>query len=308
MAFCERCGQQTEGDPEFCTACGGYAPEAAWLDAYSGAPARVSYSEAARYSQAERYFDAEPDQHYPADQDERLRYDEMAPDPYALPQFERRYPGDYLGERERPRRAPRPASPIDPTGHGRWIAIAAAVVVFLIAAAVAVLLLRQHPTAGHAPRPTKPAVTGRSVSPAPSTPQPTVQGLVTVDPGAAVAPHEAAVVAFLNSYFRAINSHDYAAYEQLFSPALRGELSAASFSTGYGSTRDSAEKLHSIGAIGAGQVDALVTFTSHQLAADSPTSSSCTAWSVALYLVSQGSRYLMVAPPQGYQASYHSCS
>jgi hypothetical protein len=193
--------------------------------------------------------------------------------------------------------------------NGRWIAMAATTAVLLIAAAVAVVLVRHHGTAGHTPRAAAASTTARPSSSATAgVSQPTVNGLVTVVPSAATAPHEAAVVAVLNRYFRAINSHAYGAYEKLFSPALRSGLSAAAFSSGFGTTTDSAETLHSIAVIGAGQVDAVVTFTSHQQAADSPTQSSCTAWRISLYLVKERHRYLLEAPPQGYQASYRSCS
>jgi hypothetical protein len=131
---------------------------------------------------------------------------------------------------------------------------------------------------------------------------------VAIDPAAAGAPHEAAVVAVLNRYFSAINDHAYGAYEGLFSPAVRNGLSQATFTAGFGTTRDSAVTLRSISALGTGELEASVTFTSHQQPAASPTHSSCTAWRISLYLVKQGRRYLLTAPPPGYQASFRSCS
>jgi hypothetical protein len=131
---------------------------------------------------------------------------------------------------------------------------------------------------------------------------------VAVDPAAASAPHEAAVVAVLNRYFSAINDHAYGAYERLFSPAVRSGLSQATFMAGFGTTHDSAVTLRRMSALGTGELEVSVTFTSHQQPSASPTQSSCTAWQISLYLVKQGRRYLLTAPPPGYQASYRSCS
>jgi hypothetical protein len=210
-------------------------------------------------------------------------------------------------------RSHRPSRAAKSRRSGRWIALGAAAAVMLIAAGVSVLLVRhQSPAspgaqASHRPQ----ATTSSSASPSsPATASaspPAAGGLLSVAPSAARAPREAAVVAVLNSYFGAIDSHSYGAYEKLFSPAQRSSLSAAAFRAGYGSTTDSAERLHSITVTGAGQFAALVTFTSHQQAAQSPTQSSCTAWRITLYLVKQGRRYLLTAPPPGYAASYRGC-
>ncbi len=63
MAFCTRCGQQTEADEEFCFVCGGSAPDAYSVGAYSGTASRVSYSPADSYAtpeQPSRIPDSEP--------------------------------------------------------------------------------------------------------------------------------------------------------------------------------------------------------------------------------------------------------
>jgi hypothetical protein len=115
-------------------------------------------------------------------------------------------------------------------------------------------------------------------------------------------------MSFLVSYFTAINTHDFTAYQQLFDPQLRAAESATAFDAGYGTTTDSAIALTSIGVIGAGELVAEVTFVSHQLPAASPTNSACTAWTVSLYLLQQGGRYELQQPPAGYLASYNACS
>ena len=187
--------------------------------------------------------------------------------------------------------------------------MAATTTVLIIAAAVAYLLVGHRGTAARSPQAgSRSAAVTPSGPAATSAPASAVSGLVTVAPGAADAPHAAAVVAFLNRYFRAINSHSYSAYQRLFSPSLRSGLSAAAFSSGYGTTRDSAATLHSISVTTAGELDAMVTFTSHQQAADSPTNSTCTAWTISLYLSRSRGRYVLQTPPAGYQPSFRSCS
>ncbi len=194
-----------------------------------------------------------------------------------------------------------------PADHGRWITFAAAAIVLVIAGASAAILLARHDKPHVASGP-KPATTS---SPRPTS-APTAStadgGLITADPPAASAPHSTAVVAFLTRYFTAINDHDYAAYRRLFSPSLRGGLSPTAFASGYGSSKDSQATLHSISVPGAGQIVAAVTFTSHQQATASATNSSCTDWSISLYLIRQGHSYVIESPPAGYQSTSSPCS
>jgi len=178
-------------------------------------------------------------------------------------------------------------------------------IVLIIAAGTALLELgrpgpSRSPQAGAA---------GNTSSPAPSPDvAPSPAGLpMSVEQAAASSPHETAVLAFLTGYFTAINNHDFTAYQQLFSPPLRSELSATTFSAGYGTTTDAAITLTSIGVIGSGELVAQVTFVSYQQPAASPTNSACTSWSVSLYLLQQGGSYLLQQPPAGYQASYTVC-
>ncbi len=190
---------------------------------------------------------------------------------------------------------------------GRWITMAAALVVVIIAAAVAVLAIAHH----GASRPPKPAPTARHSarpSASPSAPAPITSGLVTVAPAAATAKHSAGVIAFLNRYFKAINSHDYPAYQRLFSAGLRGGLSAEAFASGYGTTHDSAVTLTGISSTGTGQLQAAVTFTSHQQPAASPTHSSCTDWTISLYLTAQDHHYKLATPPGSYAAADRACT
>jgi hypothetical protein len=183
--------------------------------------------------------------------------------------------------------------------------------VLVIAAAAAILALGHRGPAGPRPQAGHTGPTAGTSSPAASHPAAAPSAgnsVLAVAKSAAAAPHAAAVVSFLTRYFSAINAHNYDAYRRLFSASLRGGLSASAFSAGYGSTRDSGAVLHSISVVGPGRLTALVTFTSHQQAADSATHSSCTAWRIELYLLRQGHRYVLESPPGRYRAFASSCS
>lgn len=231
-------------------------------------------------------------------------------------------PGSWVGQV--PARGPgqRPESPARTPGparsphNGRWIALAAAAAVLVGAAAFATVTLNRGQS-GHegsrsgagASAPARGSRTpgAMATSAAPGT-RPVGSNLVAVAPRAAHSPHATAVASFLARYFSAINAHDYAAYRRLFSPAIRSGLSRAEFRAGYRTTRDSAATLHRIRVIAPGQVSALVSFTSHQRAADSPTRSACTSWSITLFLVRQNGSYVLQTPPSGYRAAFRACS
>jgi hypothetical protein len=190
-----------------------------------------------------------------------------------------------------------------PPQQGRWIAFAAAAVVLIIAAgSVAILLAHHSPPARH------PAVGRPSAGKTVPAPQPTSSPLVTALPAAASAPQAHAVEVFLAAYFTAINEHDFAAYQSLFSPGQRGGLSPAAFARGYGSSQDSRATLRSIAVPAAGKLVATISFVSHQQAADSATHSSCTSWTISLFLIKQADTYVIHTPPTGYGATATACS
>jgi hypothetical protein len=126
-------------------------------------------------------------------------------------------------------------------------------------------------------------------------------------PAAAGDPAAPQVQALLERYFTAINDHDYAAYSALLDAPMRQQNSRSSFTAGYATTRDSAETLTSISDTGGGELAATVSFTSHQSPADSINNSSCTAWTITLYLRPQGGSYLIGTPPAGYQPTHQNC-
>lgn len=112
---------------------------------------------------------------------------------------------------------------------------------------------------------------------------------------------------FLNSYFTAINGHDYQQYRALLDRKLRRDESLQAFTNGYSSTSDSAATLTSIYSVGGGEIGAAVSFTSHQSPAQSPTDTGCTTWDITLYLTPQDGHYLITPAPPGYHASYQPC-
>lgn len=297
MGPCVTCGQPTEPDADFCPACAGYAAPAT---VYSYAPSRLSRSE----GEVEQILALLPRSRAPA-LDQPAVPAEGRPPPVTGPAA----PGT------RPRAAElgaRLTASARQRREGRWLVAAATLIVLIIAAGTVLLELGRHVPAGSpqarpADRASSP--TGHPTTPAASAAVPPSPGpQITVTPAAASSPHETAVLSFLTSYFAAIDSHDFTAYQQLFSAPLRTTLSASAFSAGYGSTSDSAITLTSIGVAGSGGLVAQVTFVSHQQPAVSPTNSACTSWSVSLYLLEQGGSYLLEQPPPGYQASYTACS
>jgi hypothetical protein len=180
-----------------------------------------------------------------------------------------------------------------------------------------------HPTVSAAAKPASSAATSTptssasatasaspSASPTPSrtaSPATSPAAGVTVSPAAAANPAEPGVATVVNQYFTAINGHDYSAYNSLLEPQEQAADTRSSFDTGYGSTKDSNEKLTSIAATGSGGEAATLSFTSHQNAADSATQSTCTSWTITLYLEPSGSSYLIGPTPPGYHAQYAAC-
>jgi hypothetical protein len=209
--------------------------------------------------------------------------------------------------------------------------VVAAVVVAIAVAGGAFALVRNHgqPRAGappthqassaaaqSAPARGTPAsssdVTPLSSGPASSPPASPTTGTgagtgVAVAPGAASNAAEPQVLALVNRYFAAINSHDYAAYASLLDQQELQTITASAFATGYATTIDSDETLTGISDTGSGGVAAMVTFTSHQQPANSVDDSACTSWAITLFLVPNGTGYLIGAPPSSYHASYQAC-
>jgi hypothetical protein len=161
----------------------------------------------------------------------------------------------------------------------------------------------QPGSSGAAATTTAPARSTATASPSASK----AAAAVAVSSSAAANPAAARVRTLLERYFAAINTHDYAAYSGLLDAQMQQQNPQSKFASGYATTRDSAETLTSIASTGGGSLAATVTFTSHQSPADSINNSSCTAWTITLYLQQQDGGYLIGAPPAGYQSVHQDC-
>jgi hypothetical protein len=225
-----------------------------------------------------------------------------------------------------PPAGPPPAGP-PARGGRRGLFIALAVVVVLAAGGGAYALastLGKHSTAGAstpaasspaAGSPTGGATTGgatqQASSPAASTsagptPSPTLS-LVAISPGMSASAAQPQVETLLSHYFHGINTHDYAEYAGTLNPAEQAKQTQSEFNSGYSSTADSGMTLTGLSNTGNGGLTATVTFTSRQSPAQSVDKSACNAWTLNLYLVPQGTGYLIGPAPSGYQPTYSDC-
>ena len=121
-----------------------------------------------------------------------------------------------------------------------------------------------------------------------------------IAPAAAIQPQAQRVVTVLDSYFSAVNRHDFQAYRSLFIPAIR--VSLHNFGAGYQSTRDSRARLTGLAATGPQGLAAMVTFVSHQIPADSPDHAACDRWHVTLFLKHNGAGYHIRRHQPGFPA------
>ncbi|MGH3208871.1 MAG: hypothetical protein ACRDNO_14035 [Trebonia sp.] len=144
-----------------------------------------------------------------------------------------------------------------------------------------------------------------AASPSP-TPSPTLS-LVAVSPGVPASAAQPQVETLLSHYFEGINTHDYAEYAGTLSPAEQAKQTESEFASGYSSTTDSGMTLTSLSDSGNGGLTATVTFTSRQSPAHSVDKSACNAWTLNLYLVPQGTGYLIGTAPSGYRPTYSDC-
>jgi hypothetical protein len=323
MGFCTRCGRQRAGTGEFCTGCG--APFSDVSDATLVAARPQAEPERAAGTMDQP---AEPDD---------------APDPAAsraAPSVAE--PTRWDTNWYKPDPAPAGQPPYQPPPHVEGtrgtsplrrgqtaILIALLVVVLLAVGGGAYALVSRyagHKTAAPPSRPatrsapatpataaTTPSATGTASSTGPTASSPAASPKVSPSPHVSVAPGvtsnpaEPAVVAFLDRYFTAINTHNYAAYSRLLDAQERSANTRSTFDTGYGTTTDSAETLTGIAGAGGGNEAATVSFTSHQNPADSPSKTACTSWTITLYLQPNGGGYLIGPAPAGYHASYQAC-
>jgi len=172
-----------------------------------------------------------------------------------------------------------------------------------------------HPTVGASTPPASSPAAGTTpasspataTSPSPSaTPSPTLS-LVSIAPGVTSSAAGPQVETLLSHYFHGINTHNYAEYASTLSPANQATQTQSEFNSGYSSTSDSGMTLTALSGSGNGGLTATVTFTSHQAPAQSVDNSACNTWTLNLYLVPQGSGYLIGPAPSGYQPTHSDC-
>jgi hypothetical protein len=313
MSFCTVCGRARSESARFCTGCGTEFPGAG-VAAGATAPAQIAEPRSAGTGPGdplESFRAASPAETVTGPPDEPPSYRDQLPPP-----------------------PPPPVRPLQepPAQRRRAIVIAAGALAVLLVGGGSYALTTtltahggasaQRPGSGRtypAAHPTiRPATSAQSAaqppSPSPSS-QPTPTAARSSSPGTTVRvtaaaarnPAAPAVVALLDRYFTAINSHSYTGYQSVLDQQMREGNTASSFASGYRTTTDSAESLTSLSGTSGGGLAAAVTFVSHQQPADSPSDSSCTDWAITLYLVPGGSSYLIGPPPPGYRASYQAC-
>jgi hypothetical protein len=196
--------------------------------------------------------------------------------------------------------------------------IALAVIVVLVAGGGAYALattLGKHssaqpptqPTVGSSPATGAPqqASSAASASTSP-TPSPALS-LVSIAPGVTAGAAEPQVETLLSHYFHGINTHNYAEYASTLNSVEQAKQTRSEFDSGYSSTADSGMTLMSLADNGNGGLTATVAFTSRQSPAQSVDKSACNAWTLNLYLVPQGTGYLIGTAPSGYQPTYSDC-
>ncbi len=333
MKFCTKCGRERRGSARFCGGCGMPFPEegegtagTAADPAAGEAPAEVAGGDGGDVSAGPDLtpLGAQPEPAWSPPADQWYNPEYSPPQPGYQPPSQPP-PGGYP-EYSPPQPHFQPPSQPPPGGHKKAI-IAAVIAVVVLAAGgggAAFWLLNRHPSTPVAASQSPSSNTSQSVdgsaSPAQTatpTASPTASpavtpalpsiGIVTASPAVTPSPQATQVMAFLNSYFTAINDHNYQAYLALLDGRLRRGMTLSAFRYGYLSTRDSAATLTAISDPAPGQVAASVTFTSHQLPSHSPSHSQCTHWSITLYLRYSGSLLMIGSAPAGYHASYRAC-
>lgn len=186
------------------------------------------------------------------------------------------------------------------------IAVVGAVGLVAIVAGVLGFTMRGHSPSSTAQRPAS-ASSAQHGSSAPSSTPASGSVKVAVAPGVAGNPDASAVTNMLTRYFAAINTHDFSSYQALLDARMRRTVTLAIFNQGYASTSDSAATLTGISTAHDGRTTANVTFTSHQNPAAGPDHSSCTNWSITLFLDRSGGGYLIGPAEPGYHASHRTC-
>jgi len=334
MSFCASCGRQRSGTARFCGTCGAeFSDPPAASDDQGSSPADVApLPDLTRIQPPADQPD--PFASWYQQQPQSARIDA---DPTWQPtQTVSTAPAQVPGYPSSPFSAANPfssANPITPPappfppgppagpparGGRRGLFIALAVIVVLAAGGGAYALattLGKHSNAQSPGQPTVGAstpaagTTQQASSPAASasaTPSPALS-LVGISPSVTASAAQPQVETLLSHYFQGINTHSYAEYASTLNPEEQAKQSQAEFDSGYSSTADSGMTLTALSGSGNGGLTATVTFTSRQSPAQSVDKSACNTWTLNLYLVPQGTGYLIGPAPSGYQPTHADC-
>lgn len=337
MSFCASCGRQRVGTAPFCAGCGAQftdPPEAQTPQAQQPPAEGTPGADAPLASPA--YLDpvvtrAEPS----AGQTDPFAswYQQEAPpaqegaepgwQPTQTVQATPAQAGGYVPP-SYPPPAPPPqsftpgpaATPPRRGGGGKGLFITVAVVVVLAAGGGAYALASSLGKHGNAQPPAQPTVSASATAPgttppatsaAPSpTPSPALS-LVAISPSVSAGAAGPQVETLLSHYFHGINSHSYPEYASTLNAEAQAKQPQSQFESGYSSTTDSGMTLTSLSDSGSGGLTATVSFTSRQSPSQSVDKSPCNAWTLNLYLVPQGSGYLIGPSPAGYQPVHSDC-
>ena len=147
-----------------------------------------------------------------------------------------------------------------------------------------------------------------SATPSATAPGVVGNSVVAVSPALLGKPQLQPVVAFLTTYFVAINSHNFQQYASLFVPSIRATMQH--FGTGYATTFDSGATLTGLATTDTDHdhLAATVTFTSHQAPAASPDHAACDLWDITLFIKRHDGAYQIRHPHPGFPQSVHPCS
>ena len=337
MSFCASCGRQRIGTARFCGGCGAEFSDEAVAPSAPEPPAHDPTLLAVDPGISR----AEP----PAPRTDPFAswYQPEAPGAGQGPETEwqptqtvQAGPGPAAGYRPPsyppPAPPPPPFSPVPPPpvappprgGGGKGLFIAVAVGAVLVAGGGAYALtttLGKHSTSSSPTQPatgastpaaagTTPTAAGSSAASSSSgaspSPSPSLS-LVAISPGVASSAAQPQVETLLSHYFHGINTHSYTEYVSTLNAAQQAKQSQSQFESGYSSTTDSAMTLTGLASSGDGGLTATVTFTSHQSPSQSVDNSACNAWTLNLYLVPQGTGYLIGPAPASYQPIHSDC-
>ena len=191
------------------------------------------------------------------------------------------------------------------TRSTRWLVAIAAVLVVAAGGAAAALLLLHSPrgtavAAGNSTSPTSAAppspspsanpTPSPSPSPPPASPQVTVDG-VPVNISAVNSDAAATAVAqTLGTYFGGIDAQNYTQAYNTFAPSLQASLAYQNWSSGLTTSKDTSVVVQSIQRHPNGDVNATVSFRSHQAPQYGPvTGDTCDNWLLEYRLVPSGS-------------------